>query len=238
MQGSDRSSECQFALTFSCAGAKSSKSRPISRMKITWVKVMGMALVLVIFALLLSAHPEAKVEGMVDFVGKVLMLLATAFMFCFYTPIFGVLAIAVLFLPPILGLVLRLAHIPNYAIGTPAGVSRWTNLAPPDILFRLASLAAANLVLYWLPIYYSSTYAPSDDDRSGFVLIPSIAFCPVSWVLGALCYVQVWQCRQAVPTRYKLPFWIITSMLLLVILSTIIGQARLYIDVCSVGGHG
>src|SRR5690349_4831445 len=56
----------------------------------------------------------------------------------------------------------------------------WLRLAPPDILFRLGALAAGNLVLFWLPIYYWTTYRGSGDERDGGLLFPSLGFCPVS----------------------------------------------------------
>lgn len=202
-------------------------------MKNRWGKITGtvLALVVVVLLLLSSGHPAAKFEGTADAVSKLLMVSVGILMFS--SPFLVVLIATALVLPPILGLVLRLARIPNYTIGTPAGISTWTRLAPSDIVFRLASLAAANLVLYWLPIYYSSTYTPSEDDRGGFALLPSIAFCPISWVLGILCYVQAWRGCQIVSPRYRVAFCITTSMLLLVILSTLIPQVRLFIEMCS-----
>ena len=121
----------------------------------------------------------------------------------------------------------RLVRVPNYASASPSGILSWTRLAPPDILFRLASLAALNLVLYWLPIYYWTTYTPSGDDRDGGVLFYSMVVCPVSWVLGAFCYAQAWRIRETV--RHRAAFYAASSLLLLVVLSTLIPQVQFYI---------
>src|SRR5688500_13343710 len=103
-------------------------------------------------------------------------------------PLFLGLAIVAVVLNYTLRLLFRVGHIPNYASASPSGRLSWTKPAAPDILFRLASLAALDLVLYWRPIYYWTTYSPSGDDRDGGLLFYAMAFCPVSWILVGLCY--------------------------------------------------
>src|SRR5437870_13006410 len=89
-------------------------------------------------------------------------------------PLFLALALVAIALKYCLQLLFRLMHLPNYATASPSGIHSWTNLAPPDILFRLASLGALILVLYWLPIYYWTTYTPSGDERDRGLLFYSI----------------------------------------------------------------
>jgi hypothetical protein len=137
----------------------------------------------------------------------------------------GLAAVAVL-LNYTLQFLFRLLHIPNRATGSPSGFFSWRRLAAPDILFRLASLAALNLVLYWLPIYYWTTYTPSGDDRDGAVLFYALGFCPVSWVLGGLCYAQAWRIYQTV--QYRAGFYAASSLFLLAVFSTLIPMIKLY----------
>lgn len=146
-------------------------------------------------------------------------------------PVLLMLALAAIILKYALRFLFRLMHVSNRTIGTSPGLYSWTRLAPPDILFRLASLAALNLILYWLPIYYWTTYTPSGDDRDGGVLFYSMVFCPMSWVLGGLCYVQVWRVHQTISARYRVAFYVACSLLLLVILSTLVPQVRFYISI-------
>src|SRR5258705_9775 len=84
--------------------------------------------------------------------------------------------------------IFRLTSMPNLATSSSSPFYRWWHLAPPDILFRLASLTVLNLVLYWMPIYYWTTYQSCGDDRDGGVLFPSMVLCPLSWILGGFCY--------------------------------------------------
>jgi hypothetical protein len=140
----------------------------------------------------------------------------------------GLLVLAVA-LNHVLQFLFKLVHWPNYSSASPSGPLSWTRLAPADILFRLAWLGALNLILYWLPVFYWTTYTPSGDERDGGVLFYSMAFCPASWVLGVLCYAQVWRARFAVSRRYRLGFCIASSMLLMVILSTCIPQVSAYV---------
>ena len=142
-------------------------------------------------------------------------------------PLLLALALVAVVLNYTLRFLFRLMHVQNYASASPSGLLSWTRLAPPDILFRLASLAALNLALYWLPIYYWTTYTPSGDDRDGGVLFYSMAFCPVSWVLGGLCYAQTWRVRETVGHREA--FYVASSLLLLVVLSTLIPQVQFYV---------
>jgi len=142
-------------------------------------------------------------------------------------PAFVLLASVAIIAKYALQLFFRLAHVPNYATASSSGLLSWTVLAPPDILFRLTFLAALNLVLYWLPIYYWTTYTPSGDDRDGGVLFFSMAACPVSWVLGGICYVHAWRVRRTI--RRRVAFYVVSSILLLVVLSTLIPQIQFYV---------
>lgn len=144
----------------------------------------------------------------------------------FCAPVFLGLALVAIILKHALLFLFRLTHVPNYTSASPSGLLSWVRLAPPDILFRLASLAALNLVLYWLPIYYWTTYTPSGDERDGGVLFYSMGFCPVSWLLAGLCYAQAWRIRHSV--RHRVPFYFASSVLLLVVLSTVIPQVQFY----------
>ncbi|MEY2466686.1 MAG: hypothetical protein QOD03_1207 [Verrucomicrobiota bacterium] len=150
-------------------------------------------------------------------------------MFLLYVcaPVLVGLSLVAVALNYMLRFLFRLMHVPNFTSANPTRLLSWMRLAPPDILFRLASLATLNLVLYWLPIYYWTTYTPSGDDRDGGVLSFSMLFCPVSWVLGGLCYAQVWRVRQTV--RHQAAFYVASSLLLLVVLSTLIPQVQFYV---------
>lgn len=127
-----------------------------------------------------------------------------------------------------LKLLFRLTRRPNPATSSPSPIYRWWQLAPPDILFRLGSLAAVNLVLYWMPIYYWTTYQPCGDDRDGGVLFPAMAFCPLSWILAGFCYSQVWRSSVQVPRQYRIPFHLASAFLFLCVLSTLIPQVMFY----------
>ena len=144
-------------------------------------------------------------------------------------PVFLEVAFAAIVLKYALQLLFKLSHIPNYSTSSPSGLHYWRRPAPPDILFRLAALAALNLVLYWMPIYYWTTYAPSGDERDGGVLFPSMLICPLSWILGGLWYAEVWRHHQLVSPRYRAAFQITSALLLLVVLSTIIPQVQFYV---------
>ena len=102
-------------------------------------------------------------------------------------PLFLTLALATAGIWLVLKLFLGFLEIPNYTTSSPSPFYRWWHLAPADILFRLASLAALNLVLYWMPIYYWTTYQPSGDERDGGVLGPAMVLSPLSWILGGFC---------------------------------------------------
>ncbi len=123
--------------------------------------------------------------------------------------------------------VCRMARIPNYATSSPSGILSWSRLAPADILFRLASLAALNVVLYWLPIYYWTTYEPSGDERDGDVLFFSMVVCPITWILGVFCYGQAWRNRETF--HHSTPIRVTASLLLLTVLSTLIPQVKFYV---------
>ena len=99
-------------------------------------------------------------------------------------------------------------------------LTAWLHLRPMDIVFRLAALAGIDTVLFWLPIWYWTTYQPSNDDRAGIVLVFAVMFCPTSWILGVMCYMQVWtRCREVEP-RYRSVFTIGTTLLFAIIFST------------------
>lgn len=144
-------------------------------------------------------------------------------------PIFGEAALVALVIGYVLKFVFRYAHIPNYATASPALLYQWWRLAPPDIVFRLAALAAMNLVIYWMPIYYWTTYEPSGDERDGGVLLPSMLLCPLTWILAGVCYIQVWRCWRSVAPRYRTAFHVVSVLLLLTVLSTLIPQVQFYV---------
>jgi hypothetical protein len=98
-------------------------------------------------------------------------------------------------------------------------------------LFRLAFFAALNLVLYWMPIYYWTTYPAGDDDRSGMLLFYADGVCPVTWILGILYYSQAWRAHPFPNGRRRAAFYIISSLLLLIILSTVIPQVKFHIEI-------
>jgi hypothetical protein len=144
-------------------------------------------------------------------------------------PFFVEVALAAAVIGCALKLLFRFSRIPNYATASPAAFYQWWRLAPPDIVFRLAALAALNLVLYWMPVYYWTTYEPSGDERDGGLLFPSMLFCPLSWVLAGLCYVQVWRPWHGVFPRYRVAFQIVSAILLVAALSTVIPQLQFYL---------
>lgn len=93
-------------------------------------------------------------------------------------------------------------------------------LAPQDIVFRLAVLAAFNIELFWFPIYYFTTYDPGNDDRGGLALLYALGFCPVSWILAWIWYAQVWHGGLAV--RSRLMFRITCTILVMIVFSTLV----------------
>jgi len=130
-----------------------------------------------------------------------------------------------------LKLFFKLANIPNVSTSSPSAFYSWWRLAPPDVLFRLTSLAAVNLVLYWMPIYYWTTYESCGDDRDGGVLFPSMVFCPLTWILGGFCYSQVWRSSADISRRYRILFQLVSALLFLAVLSTLIPQVLFYLRV-------
>jgi hypothetical protein len=97
--------------------------------------------------------------------------------------------------------------------------SSWRNPAPADVFFRLASLAALSLTLYWFPVYYWTTYHSDGDDRGGYALFPALVFSPVSTVLAAVLYFQGWRRRPHLAGRKKWLFPAACTVLFLVALS-------------------
>jgi hypothetical protein len=162
---------------------------------------------------------------MVSFMSWLQMLLYSC------APIFVQVAVVAVAVGYALKLLFRFSHIPNYVTASPAAYYQWRRLAPPDIIFRLASLAAINIVLYWMPVYYWTTYEPCGDDRDGSVLFPSMFLCPVTWVLAVLCYAQVWRCWRSIAPRYRMAFHCTSVLLLLTALSTLIPQAEFYVRI-------
>jgi hypothetical protein len=146
----------------------------------------------------------------------------------FALPTFLGLSLIAIILKYVLQFLFKILHVPNFSTAFPSGFLSWRKLAPPDILFRLAFLAALNLLLYWVPIYYWSTYEDSDD-RSGFVLMYALAFCPVSWILAVLCYIQACRSHSSLSARSRPAFFIVSSLLLLIVLSTVIPQMKLHL---------
>ena len=92
----------------------------------------------------------------------------------------------------------------------------------PDILLRLGFLSALNVVLYWLPVFYWTTYRSHADDLSRMLLIFALVICPLSWILGFVCYVQFWRIYRTASTRSRLAYCWAASLLFVVILSTVI----------------
>lgn len=134
----------------------------------------------------------------------------------FYYPFFLFLLIAGLpFWLPVLLLAMVLARNRRKA-------------ATPDILLRLGALAAINLVLCWLPIYYRTTYAPSGDDRDGFVLFPAMLICPISWGIGIFDFARGWKVGGKLSSSRRFAFFIASLVFLLAILSTAIALAPIY----------
>lgn len=144
-------------------------------------------------------------------------------------PMFVQVAVAAVVIGYALKFLFRFSHFPNYVTASPAASYRWWRLAPPDIIFRLASLAAINLVLYWMPVYYWTTYEPSGDERDGGVLFPSMLLCPLTWILAGLCYAQVWCRWRSVAPRYRIAFHCVSVLLLLTVLSTLVPQVQFYV---------
>ncbi len=79
-----------------------------------------------------------------------------------------------------------------------------------------------------MPVYYWTTYEPCGDDRDGGVLFPAIVLCPLSWVLAVVCYVQVWQTRRVTSRGWRMAFYILTSLLVALSLSTALPEIRFY----------
>jgi hypothetical protein len=105
---------------------------------------------------------------------------------------------------------------------------RWRHLSPQDILFWLGFLAALDVVLFWLPLWYWTTYEPGGDDRSGMLLFPAMAVCPVSWVLGTICFWQVWRRHEALSPSSRLASRAAATAFMLVIFSTFVMFVRFF----------
>lgn len=148
----------------------------------------------------------------------------------FVLPTFLGLTLVAIILKYILHFLFKMLHVPNFSTASSSEPASWRKPSPPDTLFRLAFLAALNLVLYWMPIYYWTTYPAGDDDRSGFALMYALAFCPVSWILGVVYYIQAWRNRSSSRSaRSRNAFLIPCSLLLVIILSTLIPQVSLHV---------
>lgn len=94
--------------------------------------------------------------------------------------------------------------------------------SPGHLVFELAVLAAFTLELFWLPIFYWTTYESCGDDRDGFVLLPGLLFCVVGCMLGPARYVQAWRRSREISARYRLPFQATCTTLLAVALSPLL----------------
>lgn len=105
---------------------------------------------------------------------------------------------------------------PSYS----ASVS-WFRLPPPDLIFRLGSLAGLIVVLFWLPHMYYSSYESSGDDRGGGEILLSIGALPLAFALAAIAYAQVWTHYPFVRTRLHIAFLTTSTVLFLVVLSPI-----------------
>jgi len=91
-------------------------------------------------------------------------------------------------------------------------------LSPADIVFRLATLAALNLLLFWYPVYYFTTYESGPDGREGLILIHLFWLCPASWVCGPYWYFQAW--RRCHVLRSPIIFRAVCTILLMIVMST------------------
>jgi hypothetical protein len=98
---------------------------------------------------------------------------------------------------------------------------RWWHLTPQDILFWLASFAALDLVVFWLPVFYFTTYEGSSDGNEGVLMFPATGICPASWVVGGICFWQVWRRHPALAPRHRLALRLVATLLMLIILSTL-----------------
>lgn len=144
----------------------------------------------------------------------------------FTLPFFLTLGLAAIALKYSLQFLFWVFGWPNHATPSPAKGVSWLKPSPADILFCLASLAAMNLTMYWLPIYYWTTYTSCGDDRDGGLLFPALVFCPFSWILGVIFYIQVWRQDLAPLSKHCWAFRVAASTLLLVVLSTVVPQIK------------
>lgn len=97
----------------------------------------------------------------------------------------------------------------------------WFQLRPPDILFRLASLAGLVAVLLWLPVMFYASYESCGDDRSGGEILVGIWALPFAFAFAAITYAQVWTHYPFVRTRSHLAFVTSATVLFLLVLSPI-----------------
>ena len=96
----------------------------------------------------------------------------------------------------------------------------WLHLSPRDLVFRLAVLAAVNVVLFWVPSFYARRYGA---DAFGTACV-AVIVCPVSWVLAGLCYPQAWRGSAAIPLPKaglpRITYRAVATALALVVFST------------------
>lgn len=96
----------------------------------------------------------------------------------------------------------------------------WLHLSPRDIVFRLAVLAAINVVVFWVPAFYARKYGA---DAFGTICF-AVILCPLSWVLAGLSYPQAWRGSAAIPLpKAGLPrivYRAVATALALVVFST------------------
>jgi hypothetical protein len=100
------------------------------------------------------------------------------------------------------------------------------SLPPQDIVFRLAALAAFNMILFWLPIYYMARH-DEPDDRRGIILIVPLTVCLVACFPTSKLYVQAW--RRELPVRFRIAFLITCTILAMIDFSplTAVGYASI-----------
>ena len=77
-----------------------------------------------------------------------------------------------------------------------------------------------------MPIYFWTTYEPTGDGRDGVLLIFGKYFCPTSWVVGLVCFVQTYRSGMVMSLRKRVVFWRVAFIPLAAIFSTLLPVTR------------
>lgn len=109
------------------------------------------------------------------------------------------------------------ALVPWNRVQVPPG----RTIAPSVLIFQLWAMAVLDTILYWVPIYYWSTYDPGNDDRSGPILFFAVVCCPFTWILALVCLVQTYRSGMALPFRQRVAVWAGSLVPLFAIYSTL-----------------